>query len=68
MVESKEKRAEKKGVKLRCQHCGNEWVYKGEKVDDEGNLKDENERYATCSQCIYKVNIQTRAVKKLDDD
>ncbi len=66
MVKSKEKRAEREGVKLRCQNCENEWVYKGQKVDDEGNLKDENDKYVTCSQCIYKVNIKTRTVENLD--
>ncbi len=33
-------------VLLKCQHCGYRWDYRGE-----------NELYATCTQCRYKVKI-----------
>jgi len=39
-------------VKLRCPHCGYVWEYKGKKM-----------YYATCPNCLRKVNIQKNRVE-----
>jgi DNA-directed RNA polymerase subunit RPC12/RpoP len=38
-------------MELKCEHCKNEWDYKGK-----------GEYYATCPNCLYKVKI--KEVKK----
>ncbi|ESQ26291.1 MAG: hypothetical protein OSP8Acid_05720 [uncultured Acidilobus sp. OSP8] len=38
-------------VKLRCPYCGYVWEYKGKKT-----------RYATCPNCLRKVDIQRNRV------
>jgi len=39
-------------VKLRCPYCGYVWDYKGRKT-----------RYATCPNCLRKVDIQRNRVE-----
>jgi hypothetical protein len=39
-------------VKLRCPYCGYVWDYKGKKT-----------RYATCPNCLRKVDIQKNRVE-----
>jgi len=39
-------------VKLRCPYCGYVWEYKGKKM-----------YYATCPNCLRKVNIQKNRVE-----
>jgi len=39
-------------VKLRCPYCGYIWDYKGKKT-----------RYATCPNCLRKVDIQKNRVE-----
>jgi DNA-directed RNA polymerase subunit RPC12/RpoP len=39
-------------VKLRCPHCGYIWDYRGKKM-----------YYATCPNCLRKVNIQKNRVE-----
>jgi transposase len=39
-------------VKLRCPYCGYIWEYKGKKT-----------RYATCPNCLRKVDIQKNRVE-----
>ena len=39
-------------VKLRCPYCGYVWEYKGKKT-----------RYATCPNCLRKVDIQKNRVE-----
>jgi transposase len=39
-------------VKLRCPYCGYVWEYKGKKS-----------RYATCPNCLRKVDIQKNRVE-----
>lgn len=34
-------------IKIKCNHCGYEWNYKGEA-----------KFYASCPQCLRKVNIK----------
>jgi len=41
-------------VKLKCQNCGYEWNYNGDA-----------EFYATCPNCMRKVNIEKQ---KVEDD
>jgi len=38
-------------VRLRCPNCGHEWEYKGKKLF-----------YATCPNCLRKVNISKNRV------
>ena len=40
-------------MKLKCNHCKNEWDYKGK-----------SKFYCTCSKCLYKVNILKSEIKK----
>ncbi|MEM3769353.1 MAG: hypothetical protein QXE37_04885 [Nitrososphaerales archaeon] len=37
----------KESMKIKCQHCGHEWDYKGK-----------SEYYASCPRCMYKVRIK----------
>jgi hypothetical protein len=39
-------------VKLRCPYCGYVWDYRGKKT-----------RYATCPNCLRKVDIQRNRVE-----
>lgn len=41
--------SEGKGIKLKCQRCGHEWIYKGK-----------SQYYAPCSNCKSSVNIRTQ--------
>ncbi|MCJ7761817.1 hypothetical protein MUP59_11850, partial [Candidatus Bathyarchaeota archaeon] len=41
-------------VELACQHCNYEWDYQGE-----------NEYYATCPRCRYKVRIPEDKVSRV---
>jgi len=40
-------------MKLKCQNCGHEWNYKGE-----------SEYYATCHNCLRKVNVKKNKIEE----
>jgi len=67
MEKSEKKSEDRKGTKLRCQNCEHEWEYKGQKLDEEGNIKNINDKYVSCPICVYKVNVQIRKVSDLEE-
>jgi hypothetical protein len=44
-------------MELNCKKCGNTWDYKGG-----------SKFYATCPNCMFKVNISKRRVEVLSDE